>query len=214
MIFEYTSARTLIHKEWCKNGKFTGSPIDAKRIFQDIAKTLERLASHGISHNCVIPWNILYEQQTGAILTGFGHASPYGHEQFEGFEGWPWYTPPEGLEDGQHGKVDPWSFGIIGMFLFKPVKLPALGGIQQARLNIVEWLNTVEKSRGAWKNIPGYEHVAWMLEPNPLLRITLVEFMEKTVKNHPDAEGSEDEIPDEASQEHSPWRSSTHTNCP
>ena len=68
LLFQYTSAPTLIHNEWCKSDRFTGSPSDAKRVLRDIAKVLKRLESKGVRHNCVTPKDIFYSQQTGALL--------------------------------------------------------------------------------------------------------------------------------------------------
>lgn len=168
-----------------RDGLFTGSIDDARRVLRDMAGALHNLRQNNVLHNDIKAGNILYGGR-GAVLIDFGLSTVDGSPASSG--GTPWYVPPEYLYHSRRGAAaDVWALGIVMLYLLRLIPLPELGQtvpqwlirdvrkVGQARESMTEWLQLIEDVVLSMNNGELHGLVSAMLEADDEKRLTLEE---------------------------------------
>lgn len=161
-----------------------------------MAHALQYLQEKKVLHNDIKPSNILYSEETGAVLIDFGLRTLEGSAPSSG--GTPWYVAPEYLtEKRREAAAEVWALGIVMLYLLKLVPIPESGRqvkswlirdvvaarhafVSEAAKNMQEWLNVVNRTMEELAKegdcVSGI--VLRMLEPVPKQRITASELVQ------------------------------------
>jgi serine/threonine protein kinase len=146
----------IIVTEYAKGGSLADrlvvsfSPVEAMRIFKQIAGAVSYAHEHGIIHGNLRPSNILFDADGNVKVTGFGlpeHRSRFGEN---------WYCPPE---DGRSQAADIYAAGVI-LHQLLTRRLPVMNN--QGDLN---WITKSPDRRFTLLNL-----LSRMLEKDPDLR--------------------------------------------
>ncbi|KAK3336829.1 kinase-like domain-containing protein [Cercophora scortea] len=108
---------------------FSGTPIDARRVLDDMASALAFVHENNITHNDIKPGNILFSPARGAVLIDFGLSSDSTRGSAEATltAGTPWYIPPEFIAEPKTGRGPPgdvWALGVVMLYLRRRLRLP------------------------------------------------------------------------------------------
>jgi len=91
-----------------------------------MARALQHLREKKVLHNDIKPSNILYGEETGAVLIDFGLGTLEGSLPSSG--GTPCYVAPEYLNKRRReAAAEVWALGIVMIYLLKLVPIPDSG---------------------------------------------------------------------------------------
>jgi hypothetical protein len=211
LYMEHVDARDLAAKgTWRVTGDyFNGTYHDARRILHDIASALNYIHGRGLVHNDIKPGNILYSRERGAVLCDLGLSTYAKNPPTTG--GTPWYVPPEYIAVKQRGvQSDVWALGVVMLYLIGKTPFPDLRGHKthpkylhwqiskvhqhnrdrtgaaDAVSSMRRWLNEVNAMRTSLNLRDKMELIIHeMLAPNPNLRITTKEILNRFSEQNP-----------------------------
>ncbi|KAI3384524.1 hypothetical protein SNEBB_003592 [Seison nebaliae] len=126
LVTEYLPNGNLF-KYLCKNGRLNED--DARKLFYNICRSVEKCHSHNIVHRDLKAENILLTENNNIKLCDFGFATSFQKNvPLKSWCGTPTYAAPEVFEGKDHDgtSADIWSLGVL-LFTMVSGYLPFLG---------------------------------------------------------------------------------------
>ncbi|MBA0568722.1 hypothetical protein Golob_006194 [Gossypium lobatum] len=175
-VMEYVKGGELFNK--IAKGKLKED--DARRYFQQLIAAVDYCHSRGVYHRDLKPENLLLDENGNLKVSDFGLSAFIESSRQDGLLhttcGTPAYVAPEVIHHkGYDGaKADIWSCGVILYALLA-------GFLPFQHSNLMELYRKI--SRGEfkcphWFSPQVRKLLSWILEPNPIQRITVAKLME------------------------------------
>jgi len=144
----------------------TRNPKEIKKLFKQLASTLDYCHTQGVAHRDVKPQNLLVDTQGNLKIVDFGMSVRYHGQKINTSCGTPSYASPEAIMGRNYNgpELDSWSVGVV-LFQMTTSTLP--------------FANVSETLQGQWNNQAPQlcketrELVQGLLCMEPTLRMTL-----------------------------------------
>lgn len=177
--FEYVDARNLAEQQ-DEDFRTTLSVGSATRILTEISGALEYLHAKSIEHRAVIPNNILFSEERGAVLCGFGSAVS-AYSKSTKLNVLPIYLPLDclPLSEKRGEAADLYALGVTALFIKGRIKHPESAYFHRIRKQespvsiMADWVDDLRDGISRLDvEDPSSVLIKSMLNPNPSERIS------------------------------------------